>query len=43
MTSLKRKREERQFVDLRIILMLHCSNEFLTFTSNWMFPNLEVL
>ena len=28
-TSLKRKREERQFVDLRIMLILHSSNEFL--------------
>ena len=27
-TSLKGKREERQFVDLRIILILHCGNEF---------------
>ena len=28
-TSLKRKRKERRFVDLRIILMLRCGNEFL--------------
>ena len=28
-TSLKRKREERRFVDLRIILMLDCGNQFL--------------
>ena len=28
-TSLKQKREERWFVDLRIILILHCGNEFL--------------
>ena len=28
-TSLKRKREERRFVDLRIILLLDCGNEFL--------------
>ena len=28
-TFLKRKREERRFVDLRVILMLHCGNEFL--------------
>ena len=28
-TPLKRKREERWFVNLRIILILHCENEFL--------------
>ena len=28
-TSLKQKREERRFVYLRIILILHCGNEFL--------------
>ena len=28
-TYLKRKREERRFVDLRIILLLDCGNEFL--------------
>ena len=28
-TSLKQKREERQFVNLRIFLMLHSGNEFL--------------
>ena len=27
-TSLKWKREERGFVDLKIILILHCGNEF---------------
>ena len=27
-TSLKRKREERWFVDFKITLMLHCGNEF---------------
>ena len=26
--SLKRKREERWFVDFKIILVLHCGNEF---------------
>ena len=28
-TSLKWKREERRFVGLKIILILHCGNEFL--------------
>ena len=28
-TSLKRKREERRFVDIRIVLMLHCGSELL--------------
>ena len=27
-TSLKRKRDERWFVDFKITLMLHCGNEF---------------
>ena len=36
-TSLKRKREERQFVDLRIILILHCGNEFLMQVLNFRF------
>ena len=27
-TSSKRKKEERRFVDLRIVLILHCSNEY---------------
>ena len=37
MKSLKRKREERRFVDLRIILILHCGNEFLKQVLNFCF------
>ena len=36
-TSLKQKREERWFVDLRIILILHCGNEFLKQVLNFCF------
>ena len=36
-TSLKRKREERRFVDLRIILILHYGNEFLKQMLNFCF------
>ena len=36
-TSLKQKREERWFVDLRIILILHCGNEFLKQVLNFRF------
>ena len=36
-TSLKQKREERRFVDLRIILTLHCGNEFLKQVLNFPF------
>ena len=36
-TPLKRKREERRSVDLRIILMLPCSNEFLKQVLNFDF------
>ena len=36
-TSLKQKREERRFADLRIILMLHCGNEFLMQVLNFHF------
>ena len=49
LTILKWKRGERRFVDLRIILILHCGNEFLkevlNFALNWMitFPDMEVL
>ena len=35
--SLKRKREERRFADLRIILILHCGNEFLKQVLNFRF------
>ena len=38
-TSLKRKRKERWFVDLRIILILHCSNEFLKQVLNFHFKS----
>ena len=36
-TSFKQKREKRWFVDLRIILMSHCGNEFLKefFRNSW--------
>ena len=37
MKSLKRKREERRFVDLRIILILHCGNDFLKQVLNFRF------
>ena len=37
MTSLKRKREERRFVDIRIILLLHCGGEFLKQVLNFCF------
>ena len=36
-TSLKQKREERLFVDLIIILILHCRNEFLKQVLNFRF------
>ena len=36
-TSLKRKRKERRFVDLRIILILHCGNKFLKQVLNFCF------
>ena len=36
-TFLKRKREERRFVDLRIILILRCGNEFLKQFLNFRF------
>ena len=36
-TSLKRKREEKRFVDLRIILILHCGNELLKQVLNFCF------
>ena len=36
-TSLKRKREERRFVNLRFILILHCGNEFLKQVFNFCF------
>ena len=36
-TSLQWKREERPFVDLRIILMLHCGNEILKQILNFFF------
>ena len=36
-TSLKQKREERRFVDLRIFLILHCGNEFLNQVLNFCF------
>ena len=36
-TSLKQKREERRFVDLIIILILHCGNEFLKRVLNFCF------
>ena len=36
-TSLKRNREDRQFVDLRIILILHCGNECLKQVLNFYF------
>ena len=36
-TSLKWKREERRFVDLIIILMLHCGDEFLRQVLNFRF------
>ena len=36
-TSLKRKREERRFVDLRIVLILQCGNEFLKQVLNFHF------
>ena len=39
-TSLKQEREERQFVNLRIILMLHCGNEFLEKVLN-LYPKLD--
>ena len=35
--SFKRKREERWFVHLRIILILHCGNEFLKQVLNFCF------
>ena len=37
MTSLKQKREYRRFVDLRIILILHCGNEVLKQVLNFHF------
>ena len=36
-TSSKRKREERQLIELRIILILHCANEFLKQVLNFHF------
>ena len=36
-TSLKRKREEKRFVDLKIVLILHCGNEFLKQVLNFYF------
>ena len=36
-TSFKCKREERRFVDLRIILILDCGNEFLKQVLNFHF------
>ena len=36
-TSLKQKREERRFVDLRIFLILHCGNEFFNQVLNFCF------
>ena len=39
MKSLKRKREERRFVDLRIILKLHCGKEFFKQVLNFRFKS----
>ena len=36
-TSLKRKIEERRFIDLKMFLMLHCGNEFLKQVLNFYF------
>ena len=42
-TSLKRKGGKRRFVDLRIILMLHCGNEFLKQVLNFCFKLDDIL
>ena len=36
---MKGKREERQFVDLRIILILHCGNEFFKHVLDFCFKS----